>query len=265
MNEESIKGQTALITGASSGIGKAVAEQFARRGAHVVITARRLDRLEAFAEGLRQKYKVKAFPLQLDVKESLQVDQVVKEIPIEIDFLVNNAGLALTSDKIQDGLCENWDTMIDTNVKGLLYMTRAILPSMVARNRGHIVNLGSIAGHECYVGGNVYSATKHAVRAISKSLRQDLLGTKIRVSNIDPGAVETEFSNIRFNDADRAKQVYQGFEPLVADDIADTILFCVTRPQHVNIAEIVVFPQAQAGITIYREGQPVVSPFPAKK
>ncbi len=265
MREESIQGKTAFITGASSGIGKAVAEQFAMHKANVVITGRRIERLEAFAKELEQKYKVKALPIQLDVTNSVEVQQVIEKLPMQVDFLINNAGLALSTDKIQDGSIKNWEMMIDTNVKGLLYVTRAILPSMVKRNQGYIINIGSIAGHETYVGGNIYSATKHAVIAISNSLRQDLLGTMIRVSTISPGAVETEFSHVRFNDKEKAKQLYKGFQPLVADDIADTVLYCATRPAHVNVAEMIVFPQAQASARdIYREGQEVVSPFGKK-
>jgi NADP-dependent 3-hydroxy acid dehydrogenase YdfG len=172
-----------------------------------------------------------------------------------VDILINNAGLALSSDKIQDGKISNWDTMIDTNIKGLLYVTKAALPFMLKKNQGHIINIGSVASHECYTSGNVYCATKYAVRAISKSLRMDLLGTAIRVSEVDPGAVETEFSEVRWNDKDKAKKLYQCFNPLVAEDIADAVIYCATRPLHVNVAELVVFPQAQASLTdIYRQG-----------
>ena len=169
--------------------------------------------------------------------------------------MVNNAGLALSTDKIQDGVIGNWDTMIDTNIKGLLYVTRQVLPSMVARDKGHIFNIGSVAGHDCYISGNVYSATKHAVRALTKSMRLDLLGTAIRVTEIDPGAVETEFSQVRWKDKEKAKKFYQDFEPLVADDIADAVLYCATRPLHVNISELVVYPQAQGSVSnIHRKG-----------
>lgn len=254
MREVLIKGQTAFITGASSGIGKACAEQFAQHGVHVVITGRRIDRLTTFAEELSSKYKVKATPFQLDVQSHAQVDSVFKHLQQEIDILVNNAGLALSSDKIQDADIANWEVMIDTNVKGLLYVTKAALPSMIKKNRGHIINIGSVAGHECYVAGNVYCATKYAVKAISKSLRLDLLGTAIRVSEIDPGAVETEFSEVRWKDKERAKQLYQGFKPLIAEDIADAVLYCATRPLHVNVSELVVFPQAQASVgNIHRQ------------
>ncbi len=157
-------------------------------------------------------------------------------------------------DKIPEAKVSNWDTMIDTNVKGLLYVTKAALPFMLKRDRGHIVNIGSVAGHGTYIAGNVYTATKHAVKAISQSLRLDLLGTAIRVSEIDPGAVETEFSEVRWNDKDKAKNFYQGFKPLVAEDIADAIVYCLTRPQHVNVSELIIYPQAQASLTeIYRQ------------
>jgi NADP-dependent 3-hydroxy acid dehydrogenase YdfG len=264
-----VKDRLVFISGASSGIGKACAEKFASLGSHLVITARRFDRLTALAKELKEKYKIQCLPLELDVQRQDAVEAVFGKLQnekLEIDILLNNAGLALSSDKIQDGNVSNWDTMIDTNIKGLLYTTRAALPSMVRRNSGHIINIGSVAGHGCYTGGNVYSATKFAVRAISKSLRIDLFGTGIRVSEIDPGAVETEFSEVRWNDKEKAKKLYQGFHPLVAEDIADAVVYCATRPSHVNIAEIVVYPQAQASLTdIYREGGLAKDPFSVVK
>ncbi len=254
-----IKGQTAFITGASSGIGKACAEQFASLGVNLVITARRLDRLKIAAEDLSQKYGVKVLPMQLDVQNNEQVESAFKQLEkdkIEVDILLNNAGLALSSDRMQDAKISNWDTMIDTNIKGLLYVTKAVLSSMIKRDRGHIINIGSVAAHGCYISGNVYCATKHAVRAINKSLRLDLMGTAIRVSEVDPGAVETEFSIVRWKDEEKAKKLYQGFDPLVAEDIADAVIYCATRPLHVNVAELVVFPQAQASLTdIYRQNE----------
>lgn len=253
----SIKGQTALITGASSGIGKACAEQFASLGVNLVIVARRFDRLERVANELNTKYQVSVLPLKLDVRSHDEVEAVFKVLEksqIAPDILINNAGLALGTDKVYEGSIANWETMIDTNIKGLLYMTRAALPSMIKRKQGHIINIGSVAGHGCYVAGNVYCATKHAVRAISQSLRLDLVGMPIRISEIDPGAVETEFSEVRWKDKDRAKKFYHGFKPLVADDIADAVVYCATRPPHVNIAELIVYPQAQASLTeIFRE------------
>lgn len=263
--KESIKGQTVFITGASSGIGRACAEQFASLGTNLVITARRLDRLKKLTQELSLKFGIKITPIQLDVQNQEQVEAAFKQLEkdkIEIDILLNNAGLALASDKMQDAKISNWETMIDTNIKGLLYVTHALLPLMIKKNHGHIINIGSVAGHGCYVSGNVYCATKHAVRAISKSLRLDLMGTAIRVSEVDPGAVETEFSEIRWNDKEKAKKLYQGFEPLIADDIADAVLYCATRPLHVNVAELVVFPQAQASLTdIYRPGEAVKKHF----
>lgn len=252
MGKISLKGSTALITGASSGIGKACAEHLARIGVNLVITARRSDRLAKMAEVLKQEFQIAVRPVELDVQRQEQVTALFDRLErdnVGVDILVNNAGLALSADKIQDGCIANWETMIDTNLKGLLYMTRAFLPPMMARNRGHIINIGSVAGHDCYPAGNIYCATKHAVRAISKSLRIDLLGTFIRVSEIDPGAVETEFSEVRWKDKAKAKKVYEGYQPLVADDVADAVVYCATRPVHVNIAEMIVYPQAQASVT----------------
>jgi 3-hydroxy acid dehydrogenase / malonic semialdehyde reductase len=252
MHETQIKGQTALITGASSGIGKACAEQLATLGVNLVITARRMDRLKDLTGALSLQ-GVKVIPIQLDVRNNEEVEAVFKQLEnerIEIDILVNNAGLALSTDKLQDGNLSNWNTMIDTNVKGLLHMTKAVLPSMIKKNRGHIINIGSVAGHGVYMAGNVYCATKHAVRAISKSLRMDLFGTAIRVSEVAPGAVHTEFSEVRWNDKERAKKLYEGFTPLTAADIADAIVYCATRPPHVNIAELVVYPQSQASLIV---------------
>lgn len=269
MKKNQIKGQTALITGASSGIGKACAEHFADLGVNLIITARRLDRLKKLAEELSLKYGIKCIPLQLDVQSNEQVVAAFKKLEndkVDIDILVNNAGLALSSDKLQDANIENWETMIDTNVKGLLYVTKAALPFMLKKNRGHIINIGSVAGHWCYIAGNVYCATKFAVKALSQSMRLDLMGSAIRVSEVDPGAVETEFSKVRWQDKERADDFYKGFHPLVADDIADAVVYCATRPPHVNIAEIIVFPQAQASITnIYREGEPIKGLFDVKK
>jgi 3-hydroxy acid dehydrogenase/malonic semialdehyde reductase len=268
MQKFAITGQTAFITGASSGIGKACAELFASLGVNLVITARRMDRLNTISKELSSKYGIKCLAIQLDVQKNEEVERVFKyleEKNIEVSILVNNAGLALSSDKMQEGQIKNWDTMIDTNIKGLLYVTKAALSSMMKRNQGHIINIGSVAAHGCYMSGNVYSATKHAVRAINKSLRLDLIGTAIRVSEIDPGAVQTEFSEVRWNDKEKAKKLYEGFTPLGAEDIADAVIYCATRPMHVNVAELVVFPQAQASLTdIYRAGQPIKDVFNQK-
>lgn len=251
-----VQGQWVWVTGASSGIGKACAEQFAALGAHLVITARRFDRLQALAMELTSRHGIHCIPIQMDVREPDQVCAAYHTIQsdgIQVDILVNNAGLALASDRFQEGSIEHWDTMIDTNIKGVLYVTRTLLPAMIERNRGHIILIGSIAGHVCYKTGNVYCATKHAIRGISQSLRLDLMGTALRVSEVDPGAVETEFSEVRWDDKERASHFYQGFAPLVAEDIADAVIYCATRPPHVNISELVVLPQAQAPSTeIYR-------------
>ncbi len=269
MKKNLIQGQTVLITGASSGIGKACAEQFAMHGVNLVITARREDRLKAVADELVAQYGVNCLPIQLDVRSNAQVEAVFRKLEIDnigVDILVNNAGLALSTDKIQEGKIDNWDTMIDTNIKGLLYVTKAALPCMLKKNHGHIINIGSVAGHGCYAGGNVYCATKYAVRALSKSLRMDLIGTAIRVSEVDPGAVETEFSEVRWNDKEKAKKLYQGFDPLTAADIADAVLYCATRPLHINVAELVVYPQAQGSLTdIYRQGEPIKTVFDITK
>lgn len=247
-----ISGKTALITGASSGIGKATAELFAPLGVNLVVTARRYDRLKILSKELSSKYGVICTPIELDVRNQAQVESLLKDV--DVDILVNNAGLALTTDKIQEASPLNWDIMIDTNIKGLLYVTKAALPSMIKKNAGHIINIGSIAGRYCYPGGNVYSATKYAVKAINETLRIDLFGTAIRVSEIAPGAVETEFSEVRWNDKERAKKLYEGFNPLRAEDIADAVIYCATRPSHVNVSEMVIFPQAQASAReIYRD------------
>lgn len=257
MKESLIKGKTAFITGASSGIGKACAELFAANGTHLVITARRLDRLKEMAQELSSQHDVKVTPVQLDVQNYDGVTAVSRQLEknkIQIDLLINNAGLALSSDKIQDSHIDNWNTMIDTNVKGLLFVTKTILPQMIERNTGHIINIGSIAGHWCYPSGNVYCATKHAVKAISESLRMDLMGTAIRVSEVDPGAVETEFSEVRYSDKEKAKKIYEGYTPLTGADIADAVFYCASRPLHVNVSEIIVFPQAQSSLRdIYRK------------
>lgn len=252
MKQISLKGQTAFITGASSGIGRACAEQFAQLGVNLVVVARRLERLNELQKALTQEHGINVFAHELDVQDNDAIQKLFAYLcdkKITIDIVVNNAGLALAVDKIQDADVKNWDVMIDTNVKGLLYVTRAALPAMIARDRGHIINIGSVAGHDAYPRGNVYAATKFAVRGISKSLRLDLAGTSLRVSEVDPGAVETEFSEVRFSSKEKAKQVYQGFDPLIADDIADAVTFCATRPAHVNIAEMIVYPQAQAAIS----------------
>jgi 3-hydroxy acid dehydrogenase / malonic semialdehyde reductase len=192
------------------------------------------------------------------VRDLTSVNTALNSLPTEwqaVDILINNAGLSRGLDKLYEGNIQDWEEMIDTNIKGLLYMTRAIAPGMVARGRGHVINLGSIAGHETYPRGNVYCATKAAVRAISEGLKQDLLGTPVRVSSVDPGLVETEFSQVRFHgNTDRAKTVYSGMMPLTAQDVAEVILFCATRPPHVNVSEVLVLPTDQAGATLVHRG-----------
>jgi len=246
-----LKNKIAFITGASSGIGKATAEQLAAQGTHLILTARRVERLNQLVAELQRQYPIKALPLQLDVRDKMQVETVIQSLPTHwqpIDIVVNNAGLALTSDNIQDGNPDNWDTMIDTNVKGLLYVFRAIIPGMLARNNGHIINICSTAGHDYYQTGNVYCATKHAVKALSRTMRLDLMGTAIRVSNISPGATETEFSDVRWQNKDKAKAFYSTFNPLNADDIADAIVYVASRPLHVDVAEMIIFPTQQASV-----------------
>ncbi|PHM10316.1 SDR family oxidoreductase [Nostoc sp. 'Peltigera malacea cyanobiont' DB3992] len=250
----SLKNQIILITGASSGIGTACAKIFAGAGAKLILAARRLERLQQLADTLRKDFSTEIHLLQLDVRDRNAVESAIATLPSawsEIDILINNAGLSRGLDKLHEGSFQDWEDMIDTNVKGLLYVSRYVVPGMVSRDRGHVVNLGSIAGHQTYPGGNVYCATKAAVRAISEGLKQDLLGTRVRVTSVDPGMVETEFSEVRFHgNTERANKVYQGVTPLTADDVADVIFFCVTRSPHVNINEVVLMPVDQASATL---------------
>ena len=252
-----LKGKIALITGATSGIGKATAFAFAKEGCNLILTGRRTERLTEVGEEIKKRFKTDYIALPLDVRDRQAVNAAIDGLPEfwqSIDILVNNAGLARGLSKIHEADVDDWEQMIDTNIKGLLYVTRAVVPGMVKRGRGDVVNIGSIAGHEVYPGGNVYCATKHAVDALTKGLRIDLVDTPIRVSSVDPGMVETEFSIVRFKgDAERAKNVYKGFQPLTAEDIAETILFIVTRPPHVQIADVIIFPTAQAsGMIVHR-------------
>jgi serine 3-dehydrogenase len=250
----SIQKQIVAITGASSGIGAACAKAFAREGASLILAARRKERLEAVAAELKQAYGIKIHLLEMDVSDRASVETSLASLPepwFDVDILVNNAGLSRGLDKLQEGDIQNWEEMIDTNLKGLLYVTRSLLPGMVARNQGHIINIGSIAGHQAYVGGNVYCATKAAVKTLSQGLKMDLLGTPIRVSCVDPGTVETEFSQVRFHgDAEKASKVYQGFNPLTPDDIAEIVVFCATRPPHVNMSEVLVLATDQSSATM---------------
>ncbi|MBF2083706.1 SDR family oxidoreductase [Thermoleptolyngbya sp. C42_A2020_037] len=250
----SIQNQIVLITGASSGIGAACAHFFAEAGARLILVARRLERLEALAAALKTQFGTETLLLQLDVGDRPRVESTLSALPEDwaaVDILVNNAGLSRGLDKLHEGDFQDWEEMIDTNIKGLLYVTRAILPGMVQRDRGHVINIGSIAGHQPYPGGNVYCATKAAVKSLTECIKLDLLGTAVRITSVDPGMVETEFSEVRFyGDGDRARKVYQGLTPLTAEDIADVVLYCATRPPHVNINDVILMPVAQASTTM---------------
>ncbi len=241
--------KVALITGATSGIGKASALKAAEAGFNIIITGRRSDRLEQLAREIQEK-GVEVLPLHFDIRQQTAVQQAIENLTgnwRNIAVLVNNAGLAVGVSPIQEGVLDDWERMIDTNIKGLLYITRAVAPLMIANNAGHIVNLASIAGKEVYPGGNVYCATKHAVDALSKAMRTDMLKHNIKVTNISPGMVETEFSIVRYKgDEEAARNVYKGMTPLTNEDIADTILFAITRPPHVCLNDIVIMPTAQA-------------------
>lgn len=247
-----------LITGATSGFGKAIAEKFASENWNCIITGRRADKLHAFADELREKFSIRVLSLVFDVQKNEEVQQNLTNLPDEwkdIDVLINNAGLALGRETFDQGSIEDWDTMIDTNVKGLLYVTKAVVPYMIAKNRGHIINIGSIAGKEVYEKGNVYCASKFAVDAITKALRIDLLSHKIKVTALQPGAADTEFSLVRYKgDADKAQQTYDGFTPLYAHDVADIAWYCVSLPPHVCINDLVVTCTAQGSAThFYKE------------
>ncbi len=243
----------AFITGATSGIGRATAEVLSANGYSIIITGRRKERLETLALELEKKNRVEVLPLCFDVRINREVVAAFSELPEKwraIDVLVNNAGLASGLDTIQEGENQDWERMIDTNVKGLLYVSKQVMPLMIARKTGHIINIGSIAGKETYPKGNVYCATKHAVEAITKGMRMDLNPYGIKVGAVCPGLVETEFSIVRLKDENANERVYEGMTPLRAQDIAETILFMVTRPAHVNIADVLIFPTAQASGTI---------------
>ena len=248
--------KTALITGATSGIGKATARAFTGEGYNLILCGRRKDALEELQEELATKVKVHC--LKFDVREKKQVFEAIESLPeefSEIEILINNAGNAHGLDTIQNGNVEDWDAMIDGNVKGLLYVSKAVIPKMLERNRGHIIHIGSLAGKEVYQKGNVYCASKHAVDAINQGMRIDLNGTGIRVGAVNPGLVETAFSKVRFKgDSKRAKTVYAGYKALTPEDIAEIIVFVVTRPSHVNIADLLVLPSAQANsTTVHKE------------
>ena len=239
-----------LVTGATSGFGKAIAIRFAKHGNDLIITGRRKERLEQLAAELSREYSVEVLPLSFDVRSLHQAEKAIGSLTghwSEIDVLVNNAGLAAGLSPIHEGDTDDWERMIDTNVKGLLYMTRLVAPLMVRRNKGHIINIGSIAGKEVYPNGNVYCGSKFAVDAITKGTRIDLLPHNIKVTHVAPGAAETEFSIVRFHgDEERASNVYKGFTPLTGEEIAEVVYYVTTLPAHMNINDLVVMPTAQA-------------------
>ena len=247
-----------LITGATSGFGAATARRFAAEGWRVIVTGRRAERLDALKQELVGTHGDVVQTLCFDVRDNAAVEQAIRSLPEgshNIDVLLNNAGLAAGLDPIQEGKLADWEAMLDTNVKGLLHVTRAVIPGMIARQRGHIINIGSTAGKEVYPKGNVYCASKHAVDALTKGFRQDLLPHGIKVTQIAPGMAETEFSLVRFQgDADRAKQVYNGLQPLGGEDIANLVFFAATLPPHVCINDLVVTPTAQANSTTVHRG-----------
>jgi len=258
MTKISLKDKIVLITGASSGIGEACARAFAAEGCKLILAARRVDRLQALASELQSAHSTVSHVVPLDVTDRHMVESAIKGLPAEwqeIDLLINNAGLAAGSGKLQDYKIEDMEQMVDVNVKGLLYVTQTVLPGMVQRQRGHVINLGSVAGYYAYANGAVYCATKAAVKSITEALKQDLLGTPVRVSAISPGLVETEFSVKRFGgDAERAAKVYEGTVPMTGDDIAEMIVFMATRPAHININDMIVMSVFQSTpTTVYRQ------------
>lgn len=246
-----IEGKWTFITGATAGIGKAIAKIFAESGSHLVLNGRRKNRLEKLKEQLEKHYDIEVVLAPFDVRDREAAQQFLNSFSEPIDILVNNAGLAKGVDAVFDANHDDWDTMVDTNIKGVLNMTRLLSPQMKERNRGYIINIGSIAGHESYPGGSVYCATKHAVKGFTEATKKDLHGTNVRVSMVSPGLVETEFSEVRFKgDKDRADEVYEDIKPLVAEDIAEIVHFMANRPPHVNIMDTIVFPVAQSSSTM---------------
>lgn len=243
-----------LITGATSGIGLACAHIFAKQKHDLIITGRRTDRLKKIASELAKEYGVETLPLSFDVRQRNAVEQAIENLPEKwkkIEILVNNAGLAAGLNPLQEGSINDWEQMIDTNVKGLLYISRMVAPLMIANKKGHIINIGSIAGKEVYPSGNVYCGTKHAVDAITKGMRTDLVQHGIKVTQIAPGAVETEFSMVRFKgDKELADKVYQGYKPLMPEDVAEVVFYSTSLPAHVNINDLVIMPTAQASATV---------------
>jgi serine 3-dehydrogenase len=251
---DSLENKLIFITGASAGIGRSCAIACAEQGARLILAARRLKRLEEMAVELKRKPGEDIILLELDVRDQPAVKRAIKDLPANwssIDVLVNNAGLSRGLDKLHEGKLEDWEEMIDANIKGLLYVSRAVIPGMVKRGQGHIINIGSISGHEVYPGGSVYCATKFAVDALSRGMRLDLSGTGLRVTQVSPGMVATEFSLVRFRgDEERAGKVYKGLTPLSPDDVADAVVYCATRPPHVDVSEIIIMPTDQASTTI---------------
>ncbi len=254
----SVNAEIALITGATAGIGEACANTYAENGYNLIITGRRADRLTKLKEKLETEFGIKVIALNFDVSDRKAVEQQLNSLTPEfkkVDILINNAGLSQGMDAFQDANLTDWETMIDTNIKGLLYVSKIVSNWMIENKKGHIVNLGSIAGKEVYANGNVYCATKHAVDALSKAMRIDLLKHRIKVTAIHPGAVETEFSEVRFHgDKDKAKKVYEGYQALLAKDIAETIYFTTSRPAHVNINDLVIMPTVQASAFYWDKG-----------
>lgn len=252
--------KTILITGGTSGIGRSCAHRFAKEGNNIIITGRRKDRLESIASDLLKKYSTRVSVLAFDVTKRSEVQNAINSLPEDfkhIDVLVNNAGLALGLNPIHEGEPEQWETMIDTNIKGLLFVTHAVVPLMIANGKGHIINIGSIAGREAYSSGNVYCATKAAVDSLTKAMRIDLVTRNIKVSQVAPGAVETEFSIVRFSgDQNAAKAVYHGYDPLTPDDVAEVVHYVTTLPPHVNINDLLIMPTAQASASVvHRENK----------
>ena len=248
----SLKDKIVCITGASAGIGLACAREFAKQGSRLLLSARRVDRVRDLARELTKTSGTFSHVFPLDVMKAKDVEKAFASLPPEwraIDILVNNAGLSRGLDRLQEGKLQDWEEMIDTNIKGLLYVTRQVLPGMVARGSGHVLNLGSIAGHQVYPRGNVYCATKSAVNTLSHAMRMDLLGTGVRVCSIEPGLVQTEFSEVRFRgDREKAAAVYRNMRPLKPEDVAEVAVFAALRPQHVDISEIIIMPTDQASV-----------------
>lgn len=249
--------KTVMITGASSGIGMACAKIFAGNGYNLILAARRKHILVDIADRLEAEFHVRCHAAELDVRDRAMVEEMYRFIPDDlknISVLINNAGLALGLNTLDEGDMDDWDVMIDTNIKGLLYVSRIVMPAMVENGKGHIVNIGSIAGREVYPKGNVYCSTKHAVDALTQAMRIDLLQHGIRVTQVSPGAVETEFSKVRFKgDVEKAEKIYQGYTPLSPEDVAEVVWFCASRPPHVNINDVLVMPSDQAAAGIFNK------------